>query len=67
MKSAIYNMKEQEISLEIDIKTKKIEQVENRIQILYTVVDSNMDYEYIIEMSDERNEYKNYTSTYDKM
>ena len=50
---SIYYMKEQGISLEIEIKTKKIEIMENQIIILYTVVDSDIDYEYNIEMSDE--------------
>ena len=52
-KPSVYYIKEQNISLEIQIKTKKIEVSEYLIKILYKVIDSDINYEYIIEMSDE--------------
>ena len=40
------------LSINIDILTNKIELDENSIKILYTVIDSNVVYEYNIEMSE---------------
>ena len=51
--TSIYYMKQQNISLEIKILTKKIIISDKKIKILYTVIDSNIDYEFNIEMSDE--------------
>ena len=48
------------LEIEIDIKTTKLNISEDKIIIHYTVLDSNEDYEYEIEMS-EINEYKNST------
>lgn len=49
---ADYTIKEKSLSLGIDIRTNKIELEENYIKISYTVIDSNNDYEYYIEMSE---------------
>ena len=49
---ALYIIKENALSLEINIRTNSIELNEKFIKILYTVVDSNNDYEYYIEMSE---------------
>ena len=48
----IYYIKNQELSLEIDIKTTNIEINDKNIKINYNVVDSNIKYEYYIEMSE---------------
>lgn len=50
--SSIYTLKENNITINIDILTNKIELSENNIKILYTVIDSNIVYEYNIEMSE---------------
>ena len=47
-----YTIKESNLSLSIDIRTNKIEINNNYIKISYTVIDSNNDYEYYIEMSE---------------
>lgn len=49
---AIYNIKENNLSLEIDIRTNNIILNDKHIKILYTVIDSNTNYEYYIEMSE---------------
>lgn len=48
----IYYLKEQNLTLEIDIRTTKIELNDNYIKINYTVIDSDTNYEYYIEMSE---------------
>lgn len=50
--SSIYTLKQNNITINIDILTNKIELDENSIKILYTVIDSNVVYEYNIEMSE---------------
>lgn len=50
--TADYHIKENNLSLGIDIRTNKIEINDNYIKIQYTVIDSNNDYEYYIEMSE---------------
>ena len=47
-----YYLKENELSLNIDIRTDKLEINDNYIKILYTVIDSDNNYEYYIEMSE---------------
>lgn len=49
---AEYNIKQNNLSLEINIRTNKIELNNNKIKIAYTVIDSDNDYEYYIEMSE---------------
>lgn len=49
---ANYIIKENDLSLEINIRTNKIEINDKYIKILYTVIDSNNNYEYYIEMSE---------------
>ena len=49
---AIYVIKENDLSLEINIRTNNIEITDKYIKITYTVIDSNNDYEYYIEMSE---------------
>lgn len=49
---AIYCIKENDLSLEINIRTDYIEKTNNHIKINYTVIDSNNSYEYNIEMSE---------------
>lgn len=49
---AIYCIKENDLSLEINIRTDQIERTDNHIKINYTVIDSNNSYEYNIEMSE---------------
>lgn len=49
---SIYTIKENNITLEINIKTNLIEINNNNIKIKYTVIDSNQEYEYNIEMSE---------------
>lgn len=56
IKSSIYTFKQEEYTLEIDIKTTYLKITDNTIEIHYTVIDSNTNYEYLIEMS-ENNEY----------
>ena len=36
--------------MNVNIRTNKIESTENKIKIKYTVIDSNIDYEYKIEI-----------------
>ena len=50
--TADYYIKENNLSLGIDIRTNKIEINDNYIKVQYTVIDSNNDYEYYIEMSE---------------
>ena len=50
--SCLYTLKENNITLEIDIITNNIEINNNNIKILYTIIDSNIVYEYNIEMSE---------------
>jgi len=50
--SSIYTLKENNITINIDVLTNEIELTENSIRILYTVIDSNISYEYNIEMSE---------------
>ena len=50
--TADYHIKENNLSLGIDIRTNKIEINDNYIKVQYTVIDSNNDYEYYIEMSE---------------
>lgn len=50
--SSQYTLKENNITLDIDILTNKLEIKENNIKILYTVIDSDTVYEYNIEMSE---------------
>lgn len=50
--SSLYTIKENNITLEIDIKTLKIVMNDNIINIIYLVKDSDNKYEYYIEMSD---------------
>lgn len=49
---AIYHIKENDLSLEINIKTNLIERTDNHIKVNYTVIESNNNYEYKIEMSE---------------
>lgn len=50
--SSLYNLKDNNIILEIDILTNDIKLTEKNLKIIYTIVDSNIIYEYNIEMSD---------------
>lgn len=50
--SSIYYIKKEDITLEINIKTTKIILSNNIIDITYTIIDSNIDYQYKIEMSE---------------
>lgn len=50
--SSEYTLKEKNISIPIDIKTTNIKLTETKINIQYTVIDSNENYEYNIEMSE---------------
>ena len=50
--SSIDYIKEEDITLEINIKTNKINLSNNTIDITYTIIDSNTDYQYKIEMSE---------------
>lgn len=47
-----YNLKDNNLSLNIDIRTNKINLQDEFIKISYTVIDSNNNYEYYIEMSE---------------
>ena len=49
---ALYTLKEEGYNLEIEIKTTYVEIKDNTIEINYTVIDSNTNYEYKIEMSE---------------
>ncbi len=50
--TSLYNIKESNITLEINIQTKYLEVLENKIEIHYLVIDSNTEYQYKIEMSE---------------
>ena len=50
--SSIYTLKENNITINIDVLTNEIELTKNSIRILYTIIDSNISYEYNIEMSE---------------
>ena len=50
--STEYTLKEKNISIPIDIKTTNIKITAAKINIQYTVIDSNENYEYNIEMSE---------------
>lgn len=50
--SSIYTLKENNITINIDVLTNEIELTKNSIKILYTIIDSNISYEYNIEMSE---------------
>ena len=47
-----YYLKEYNNCIEFKIKTNNIEKSNNKIEISYTILDSDIDYIYIIEMSD---------------
>ena len=49
---ATYNIKKNNLSLKIDIRTNNIELNDKYVKITYTVMDSDIDYEYYIEMSE---------------
>ena len=49
---AIYTIKENNLSLRINIRIKELEINDKYIKVTYTVMDSNNDYEYYIEMSE---------------
>jgi len=53
-----YLLKENNFTIELNIKTTNIEKNDNSIKISYIVIDSDNEYEYYIEMSDKY-EYKN--------
>ena len=53
---SIYTLKEEGYNIEINIKTTELNITEESIIIRYNVIDSNEDYEYHIEMS-ENNEH----------
>ena len=48
----LYTLKTNNITIEIDILTNDIKIDNNNIKILYTIIDSNIIYEYNIEMSE---------------
>ena len=50
--SCLYTLKANNLTLEIDILTNKLEIKENNLKILYTIDNSNVVYEYNIEMSE---------------
>ena len=50
--TADYTIKENNLSLGIDIRTTKLDINDNYIKISYTVIDSDNNYEYYIEMSE---------------
>ena len=52
-----YLVKENNIELELNIKTTELTIKDNHINVVYTVIESNCEYEYNIEVSDEY-EYK---------
>ena len=49
---SLYTLKDNNITIDIDILTNNIEITNNKIKILYTIIDSNIVYEYNIEMSE---------------
>lgn len=53
-----YLLKENNFTIELNIKTTSIEKNDKSIKISYIVIDSDNEYEYYIEMSDKY-EYKN--------
>lgn len=48
----IYTIKENDLSLEIEIKTEKIEITDKYIKIIYAISETGNQYEYYIEMSE---------------
>lgn len=53
-----YLLKENDLTIELNIKTNLVEIEDNNIKVRYLVIDSDNEYEYNIEMSDKY-EYKN--------
>lgn len=53
-----YLLKENNLTIELNIKTNLVEIEDNNIKVRYLVIDSDNEYEYSIEMSDKY-EYKN--------
>ena len=53
-----YLLKENDLTIELNIKTNLVEIDDNYIKVRYLVIDSDNEYEYNIEMSDKY-EYKN--------
>lgn len=53
-----YLLKENDLTIELNIKTSLVEIEDNYIKVRYLVIDSDNEYEYSIEMSDKY-EYKN--------
>lgn len=53
-----YLLKENDLTIELNIKTNLVEINDNYIKVRYLVIDSDNEYEYNIEMSDKY-EYKN--------
>ncbi len=53
-----YSLKENDLTIELNIKTNLVEIEDNYIKVRYLVIDSDNEYEYSIEMSDKY-EYKN--------
>lgn len=53
-----YLLKENDLTIELNIKTNLVEIEDNNIKVRYLVIDSDNEYEYSIEMSDKY-EYKN--------
>jgi len=51
-KKSIYNVKENNISIEINIKTKNLKIEKNKIEIEYEIIDSKENFIYKIEMED---------------
>lgn len=50
--TSFYKIKDNDITLEINIKTNQMEITDTTIKIVYTVLDSSIEYEYKIEMSE---------------
>lgn len=50
--TSIYTVKKEGYNIEIDIKTTILNIEKDKIEIHYTIIDSNNNYEYIIEMSE---------------
>ena len=50
--TSIYTVKKEGYNIEIDIKTTLLNIEKDKIEIHYTIIDSNNNYEYIIEMSE---------------
>ena len=61
-----YLLKENDLTIELNIKTNLVEIEDNYIKVRYLVIDSDNEYEYSIEMS-EKYEYKNGNRAYHKM